>query len=45
MTEEIKQERLTESVFEAFVEAFLKKHPELTRDEALKKLASGTLDG
>ena len=45
MTEEVKPAPLAESVFEAFIDAYLKKHPELTRDEARKKHASGALDG
>jgi hypothetical protein len=45
MTEEAKPTPLAEPLFEAFIDAYLKKHPELTRDEARKKLASGALDG
>ena len=46
MTEEsVSLTPLGESVLEAFIDAYLKKHPELTREQAQKKLASGELDG
>ena len=45
MTDEAKPTPLEESLFEAFIDAYLKKHPELTRDEARKKLASGDING
>jgi len=37
MSEET-QEHLAQSVMEAFIDAYLKKNPELTRDQALEKI-------